>query len=72
MVHEYSEVIDTIEDNIAVTLENTNDAYKETETAAKYQKKSRSKLCLIAIILTAIAALVVIIVVVVTQTRKRG
>lgn len=70
MVHEYSEVIDTIEDNIAVTVENTNAAYEETNKASMYQQKSRSKLCLVAVILTAIAALIVIIVVVVTQTTK--
>lgn len=71
LVSEQSEMINTIEGNIIVTVDNVNDGYDLTQQASKSQQKARSKLCIIAIILTVIAAIAVIIVVVVTQVRKK-
>lgn len=71
LVSEQSEMIDTIEDRISITVENVNDGYQSTQKASEAQKKGRSKLCIIAIILTVIAAIAVIIVVIVTQVRKK-
>lgn len=71
IVYEDSEMIETIEDHVDITVQNATIAYQETEKASNYQQKAKSKLCIVAIILTVIAALAVIIVVVVTQVRSK-
>jgi len=50
MVEAQGEVIDAIEDNVAVTVSNTKTAVDNLRSANKYQKKSRKRMCCLIII----------------------
>jgi len=50
MVEAQGELIDAIEDNVAVTVSNTKTAVDNLRSANKYQKKSRKRMCCLIII----------------------
>mmetsp|Transcript_9760 Transcript_9760/g.10814 ORF Transcript_9760/g.10814 Transcript_9760/m.10814 type:complete len:152 (-) Transcript_9760:199-654(-) len=69
LVNEQGQMIDNIETNVEHTHQNTTEAVSEVSKAAKYQKKARNKLCILAIG-TVVAVLIVIIVVVIFIKKK--
>ena len=63
IVNEQGEQIDTITDNVEVTLVATQGADYELRQAARYQKNARSKMCCLLIILAVILTIIVLAVV---------
>lgn len=61
MIHEQGEQIDTIEANVEKAYTNVEEGTAQLNKAATYQKKSRKKLCILAIIFVIIAAVIAII-----------
>jgi len=63
LVHEQGFMIDNIESNIESTAVQTSAGVKELQQASKHQRSARSKLCILAIIISIIAAVVTLILV---------
>jgi len=63
LVHEQGFMIDNIESNIESTAVQTKAAVGELQQASKHQRSARSKMCILAVILSVIAAIVTLILV---------
>jgi len=63
LVHEQGFMIDNIESNIETTAVQTQEAVVELQKASKHQRSARSKMCILAIIITVIAAALTLILV---------
>jgi len=70
LVSEQGHIIDDIESNVNHAANDIDTAHVEVTKAHEYQSKSRSKLCIAAIIITIIVALAVLITVIVMMTKK--
>lgn len=70
LVSEQGHMVDDIESNVMQANDYVVDANKAVESANESQKKGRSKLCIIAVVITIIVALAVMITVVVIMTKK--
>ena len=60
LVTEQGEMVDDIEANIVTTYGTTSNARKELETAAKHQKSTRTKLCIITVIVVVVVVVLLI------------
>jgi DNA repair exonuclease SbcCD ATPase subunit len=64
LVHEQGEQIDLIEANITKTKTTVEEGKEQLQSASKYQKKARTKMCICLVIILIIAIVVAIIIVV--------
>jgi t-SNARE complex subunit (syntaxin) len=62
LVVEQGEMIDNIESNVEASVVDTSKGTEELVTASKYQKKARTKMCLLALILIVVAAAAVLVI----------
>ncbi|XP_078069003.1 syntaxin-7-like isoform X2 [Mustelus asterias] len=62
MIHEQGDLVDSIEANVETAEVHVQQANQQLSTAADYQRKSRKKMCILAIILVILAVIVGIII----------
>lgn len=62
IVHEQGFMIDNIESNVESASHNTAEAVVQLRAASKYQKKSRTKMCVLALIITIIAGVIAVVI----------
>eukprot|EP00027_Filamoeba_sp_ATCC50430_P015914 CAMPEP_0168573836 /NCGR_PEP_ID=MMETSP0413-20121227/18750_1 /TAXON_ID=136452 /ORGANISM="Filamoeba nolandi, Strain NC-AS-23-1" /LENGTH=207 /DNA_ID=CAMNT_0008607119 /DNA_START=280 /DNA_END=900 /DNA_ORIENTATION=- len=62
LVIEQGQMIDNIESNIESAVQDTNKGVVEIRKASDYQKRSRTKLCILALILVIIVSVIVLVV----------
>jgi len=62
LVHEQGEAIDTIEANVETAYSQVEQGNQQLEQAARYQRKSRKKLCILMLILVIIVAIIAVII----------
>lgn len=70
LVSEQGNMVDDIESNVNQASNDVSAAHDAVSDANNSQKKGRSKLCIIAVVITIIVALAVLITVVVIMTKK--
>jgi syntaxin 7 len=70
LVSSQDPMLEDIASNVSSASNDVNTALSEVNKAHEIQKKSRSKLCIIAVIITVIVAIAVLITVVVIMTKK--
>lgn len=70
LVSEQGEYVNDIASNVHAASEDVNTGVDEVNKAHEYQKKSRSKLCIIAVVITILVAIGVVIAVAVIMSRK--
>lgn len=71
LVSEQGNMVDDIESNVISAANDVSSGHDAVLKANESQQKSRSKLCIIAVVITIIVALAVLITVVVIMTKKK-